>query len=53
MTSKHQVIAKEGLVKKTFSSLTTVVGVATLFLAGYALLKSIPDLKRYIKISTM
>jgi hypothetical protein len=38
---------------KTLSALTSVVGVATLLLAGYVILKSIPDVRRYIKISTM
>ncbi len=39
--------------KKTLSTITSVVGVATLLLAGYVFLKSIPDVRRYIKISTM
>jgi hypothetical protein len=38
---------------KTLSALTSVVGVATLLLAGYVILKSIPDVRRYIKTSTM
>jgi Family of unknown function (DUF6893) len=34
-------------------TLTHVVAAAGLLLAGYAFLVSLPDLKRYIKISTM
>jgi len=39
--------------KKAFSVVTTVAGVATLAFAGYVILASLPDLRRYIKISTM
>jgi hypothetical protein len=42
-----------GIVKKTLSVIGSVAGVASLLLAGYVFLKSIPDLRRYIKISTM
>lgn len=35
---------------KTF---VNIVGSASLVLAGYIILTSLPDLKRYIKISTM
>lgn len=38
---------------KTFSALTKVAGVATLVFAGYIFLASIPDLRRYIRISSM
>jgi len=40
-------------VKKTFIVARNIVGVAGLLLAGYVLVTSIPDLGRYIKISTM
>jgi hypothetical protein len=42
--------------KKALSALqvvTTVVGVAGVVFAGYILVNALPDLKRYIKISTM
>ncbi len=39
--------------KKAVNTITTVVGAASLLLAGYVLLTSIPDLRRYIRISTM
>ncbi len=39
--------------RKAFSVVTTVAGVATLAFAGYVILASLPDLRRYIKISTM
>ena len=42
-----------GAVKKTFIVARNIVGVAGLLLAGYVLVTSIPDLGRYIKISTM
>jgi hypothetical protein len=32
---------------------TTVAGVATLAFAGFVILAALPDLRRYIKISTM
>lgn len=37
----------------TLSLVTTVAGVATLAFAGYIILAALPDLKRYIRISTM
>ncbi|HTR65759.1 MAG TPA: hypothetical protein VMH85_08300 [Terriglobales bacterium] len=39
--------------KKTLSAVTSALGVATLLLFGYVVFKSIPDVGRYIKISTM
>lgn len=42
--------------KKALSGLhvvTTVVGAMGLVFAGYVILNSLPDLRRYIKISTM
>ncbi len=39
--------------KKSLSTLTNVIGIAGLVLAGYVLIISVPDFKRYIKISTM
>lgn len=38
---------------KPDSIIVRVIGAASFLLAGYVLLKSLPDLKRYIKISTM
>lgn len=38
---------------KTLSILTKVAGVATLAFAGFIILSSLPDLRRYIKISAM
>ncbi len=39
--------------KKVLTGATTVLGVATLAFAGYILFASLPDLRRYIRISTM
>lgn len=39
--------------KKTMSAITQVVGAVTLIGIGYVILNALPDLKRYIKISTM
>lgn len=39
--------------RKTASTITAIVGAATLLLAGYSLLAALPDLRRYIRISTM
>jgi hypothetical protein len=36
-----------------FQTATTILGAAGLVFAGYILLNSLPDLRRYIKISTM
>lgn len=38
---------------KTLSMVATVTGVATLAFAGFVILASLPDLRRYVKISTM
>jgi len=38
---------------KTLSMVAKVVGVATLAFAGYVILASLPDLRRYVKISNM
>ena len=43
----------EGFVKRTFIVARNIVGVAGLLLAGYVIVSSIPDVGRYIKISTM
>jgi hypothetical protein len=43
----------EDAVKKTFVVARNIIGVAGLLLAGYVLVSSIPDIGRYIKISTM
>jgi|HubBroStandDraft_6_1064221.scaffolds.fasta_scaffold402949_1 hypothetical protein len=47
------VIAKEVLVNKSGSIVVTLVGAAAFLFAGYVLLTSLPDLRRYIRISTM
>lgn len=52
-TSKHAFTSKENLVMKALSAITTVVGAATLLMAGYVFLAALPDLRRYIKITTM
>jgi hypothetical protein len=36
-----------------FTTATAIAGVATLAFAGYVLFASLPDLRRYIRISTM
>ncbi len=38
---------------KVFFTLRNVVGTGGLLFAGYLFLKSIPELRRYIRISTM
>lgn len=38
---------------KALSMLTKVAGVATLAFAGFCILAALPDLRRYLKISTM
>ncbi|HEY3618328.1 MAG TPA: hypothetical protein VGK96_16060 [Candidatus Sulfotelmatobacter sp.] len=39
--------------RKALTAFTAVAGAATLAFAGYILVVSLPDLKRYIRISTM
>jgi hypothetical protein len=39
--------------KKAVSTITQVVGVVTLIGIGYVVLNALPDLKRYIRISSM
>ena len=39
--------------RRALTTATAMVGVATLAFAGYVLLASLPDLRRYIRISTM
>jgi uncharacterized protein DUF6893 len=36
-----------------FQLMTTIAGAASLLYAGYIILNSLPDLRRYIKMSTM
>jgi len=38
---------------KKWLTITSGVGVATMLFAGYVVLRSIPDLARYIRISRM
>jgi hypothetical protein len=38
---------------KTLSTISRGVGIITLLFLGYTLLKGVPDLGRYIKISRM
>jgi hypothetical protein len=38
---------------KVFSMLTKVAGLATLAFAGFIIVASLPDLRRYVRISTM
>jgi len=39
--------------RKAFSAATTVAGLAALAFAGYIIFASLPDLRRYIRMSTM
>ncbi|MGA6982404.1 MAG: hypothetical protein WCC95_16915 [Candidatus Sulfotelmatobacter sp.] len=39
--------------KKTLSTVTTILGAAGLVFIGYIVVASLPDVGRYIKISTM
>jgi hypothetical protein len=41
------------LMRSTLSVVTQVVGAATLLFVGYTLLAALPDIRRYIKISSM
>jgi Family of unknown function (DUF6893) len=50
---KNKFIAQGGPMKKAASAITTRLATGTLLLAGYALIASLPDIRRYIKISTM
>jgi Family of unknown function (DUF6893) len=43
----------EDILKNAFVAARNVVGTLALILVGYVLVKSIPDVGRYIKISTM
>jgi hypothetical protein len=47
------VIHKEALVDKALLTFTKVIGTAALLFVGYTFIASLPDLKRYIRISTM
>jgi hypothetical protein len=40
-------------VDKALLTFTKVVGAAALLLMGYAFVASLPDMKRYVRISTM
>jgi hypothetical protein len=40
-------------VMKTFRNIRNVVGIAGLLFGGYIFVRSIPDVARYIRISTM
>jgi hypothetical protein len=42
-----------GIVCKSTSPLTKVLGAASLLFMGYVILTALPDLRRYIKISMM
>lgn len=39
--------------KKALAAFSTVAGVAALAFAGYVILASLPDLRRYIRMSMM
>ena len=39
--------------KKTLSALTSVIGAVTLIYTGFVLIRSIPELARYMKIRAM
>jgi hypothetical protein len=39
--------------KKTLSAVTTILGAAGLIFVGYIVVASLPDVGRYIKISSM
>jgi hypothetical protein len=43
----------EDSLKRTFVIARNIIGVAGLLLAGYVIITSIPDVGRYIKISSM
>jgi exosortase/archaeosortase len=38
---------------KAVAAIANLTGVAALLVFGYAVIRSIPDIKRYIRISTM
>lgn len=39
--------------KRLQTALTNAIGITGLLFAGYVLVRSIPDIRRYLKISTM
>jgi len=39
--------------RKAASRIASIAGVATLVMVGYVVISSLPDIKRYIRISTM
>jgi len=39
--------------KKTLLAITNALGVAALMYAGYLVIQSIPEVRRYIRITTM
>ena len=41
------------MMKKTLLTVTNALGVAALLYAGYLVIQSIPEMPRYIRISTM
>jgi hypothetical protein len=45
--------SKGGSVKKAALTITSVVGAATLIWAGFVFLSALPDMRRYIRISSM
>lgn len=51
--SKGQLRVSGGIVKTTVKVLRNVVGSAGLLFMGYVVLTALPDLRRYIRISTM
>lgn len=50
---KGQLRVSGGIVKTTVKVLRNVVGSAGLVFMGYVVLSALPDLRRYIRISTM
>jgi hypothetical protein len=51
--ASYDLLHWEDILRKTFITARNVIGVAGLILAGYVLITSIPDLGRYVKMSTM
>jgi Family of unknown function (DUF6893) len=52
-TSKLEVMIKGVLVSKAVPAISKIAGAATFLLVGYMFLSLLPDLRRYIRISTM
>jgi hypothetical protein len=47
------VVRDGGIVDKTYAAIAKAMGITGLLIAGYMFVVSLPDIRRYIRISTM